>query len=340
MIPVQNIYYLLCYAWDKLDEMDVVSVHETDSNDMLDLFTQILINGSKYLFKRGLDRYYIENTEIFDGIKGKFLIDETIKRGALNSKRTVCTFDDFSYNVLHNQILHTTLFRLFRTDNIDIDLRNQLKTVLFRFPTVDQIELNARIFKQVQLNKNNYFYDFLIKVCEIIFQCTFIDRNTGNYKFKDFLQDDAKMRTLFESFVRNFYKKELDNYNVSREDIYWDFNPRDAYVPEMHTDITLQSASRKIIIDTKFKRDTFQHPYNTDKIHSDNLYQLFAYLKNVEKKDEISQSCEGILLYPTVDQEVKLDYKIGNHPLKIRTINLNQHWKKIDKDLRDIIYEY
>ena len=34
MIPVANIYYLLCYAWDVLDEMDRSRV-DPDSFDML-----------------------------------------------------------------------------------------------------------------------------------------------------------------------------------------------------------------------------------------------------------------------------------------------------------------
>ncbi|GAG60746.1 unnamed protein product, partial [marine sediment metagenome] len=30
-IPIHNIYYLLCYAWNKLDEKDIVDVSGIDS---------------------------------------------------------------------------------------------------------------------------------------------------------------------------------------------------------------------------------------------------------------------------------------------------------------------
>ncbi|NIQ13085.1 MAG: restriction endonuclease, partial [Candidatus Dadabacteria bacterium] len=56
-IPIQNIYYLLCYAWNKLEEKDLVNVQEEDTTKLIDLFAKVLINGTTYLLKRGLDRY-------------------------------------------------------------------------------------------------------------------------------------------------------------------------------------------------------------------------------------------------------------------------------------------
>ena len=68
-------------------------------------------------------------------------------------------------------------------------------------------------------------------------------------------------------------------------------------------------------------------------MHSNNLYQLFAYLKNIEYRSELDKNCIGILLYPTIDNEVSLDYRQNNQRVLIRTINLNKHWKEIRLDL-------
>ena len=35
-IPIENIYYLLCYAWDKLEEGDIVSVEKLDNKNILE----------------------------------------------------------------------------------------------------------------------------------------------------------------------------------------------------------------------------------------------------------------------------------------------------------------
>lgn len=45
-IPIQNIYYLLCYAWDKLEEKEIVDVEPLDSTSLADLFARVLINGT------------------------------------------------------------------------------------------------------------------------------------------------------------------------------------------------------------------------------------------------------------------------------------------------------
>ena len=62
-IPIENIYFLLCYAWNNLDEKDRVNVSIDDKTELLDLFAKVLINATKMLLKRGIDKNYIDYTE-------------------------------------------------------------------------------------------------------------------------------------------------------------------------------------------------------------------------------------------------------------------------------------
>ena len=48
-IPIENIYFLLCYAWNKLDEKERVDVSIDDKTELLDLFAKVLITSSKLL---------------------------------------------------------------------------------------------------------------------------------------------------------------------------------------------------------------------------------------------------------------------------------------------------
>lgn len=59
-IPVENIYYLLCYAWNKLEEKDRVDISVDEKMEILDLFAKVLINATKLLLKRGIDKNYID----------------------------------------------------------------------------------------------------------------------------------------------------------------------------------------------------------------------------------------------------------------------------------------
>lgn len=340
-IPIENIYFLLCYAWDRLEERDIVHVDAADNSTLPDLLAQVLVSGTTILLKKGLDRYYIEHCEAIPGIKGKLDITATIKTNQLSLKRTVCIFDEFDYEILHNQILRTTLLTLLRVESLDADIRDQIKKIVIKFPPVKQISLSTRVFRHIRLNRNNYFYDFLLKVCEILYEILLINENEGDYQFKDFDRNEKKMAELFEAFVRNFYRHHLTDFHVQREYLHWHLEPLSevskAFLPQMETDITLKSSQRKIIIETKYKKETLQTQYDVEKIHSQNLYQLYAYLRNAEYKDAMGRHCEGILLYPTTTTELQLDYKFADHILKVRTLNLCQNWKDIESDLLKIL---
>lgn len=340
-IPIENIYYLLCYAWNKLEEKERVSVSAEDCTSLLDLLAKVLINSSKILLKRGIDRNYIDVTTEFAGIKGKLHLSQTIKSQLLPKQRTICSFDEFSANILTNQILVTTLIRLIRTNNLDKELKSEIKNLIWRFGDVELIELNSRVFTNIKLHRNNKFYGFILNVCRLIFDNSLLSEKTGELHFMDFLRDEVKMRYLFEEFLRNFYSIEQTKYKVRRENIYWQFGAENEmdmqFLPLMQTDITLECSESKIIMDAKFYKEAMKANWGKEKINSSNLYQLFSYLINQRNQDIKTQNVAGILLYPTVQNEYDLDYKFENHKISIKTVNLDQNWKNINERLLSIV---
>jgi len=341
-IPIENIYYLLCYAWDKLDEADIVSVDKLDNKNILELLSRVLISGMGALIRRGLDREYVEINEESRSIRGKIDFNTTIKKNLLQNAQIACTYDDLSYNVLHNQIIKSTIRTLIRCNDINKTLAGQLAVIYRKLTGIDEIRVTRKVFKNVRLNRNNHYYDFLLKICELINDKLIITDKEGNTKFRDFLRDERAMNRLFEDFVRNFYKKELKGkYVVSRKNIPWNAVPLDEksadFLPNMQTDIFLESTDDKLIIDTKYYREALQSYYDKQTIHSGNLYQIHAYLKNLEAVDDENRNCRGMLLYPTTSDELALSYDMDGHKLMINTINLNQHWKDIHQSLISII---
>lgn len=341
-IPIENIYYLLCYAWNKLEEKERVKVEVNDKMEILDLFAKILINATKILLKRGINKNYIETTEELAGIKGKIQFSQTIKSNILFKQRTICTFDEFSSNILTNRILLTSIKVLIKTKGFNSDLKKELISLQIMFGGIEPIKISKSIFSQVRLNRNNRFYGFLMNVCQIIYENSLPTEKSGEYKFSDFTRDENKMNQLFEAFIRNFYRIEQSKYNtVKSEIINWNFDYTDIdsfqYVPLMKTDISLENSEEKIIIDAKYYRETMSINYNKEKIKSNNLYQLFSYLLNQEDGTEKCNTAKGILLYPTIEKEFDLSYKYRNHNIEIKTINLNANWKDIALRLKSFL---
>lgn len=343
-IPIENIYYLLCYAWNKLEEKDRVSISIDDKTELLDLLARVLITGTKILLKRGIDRSYENRSDEISGVKGKLELSATLKSNLHLKQRTICNYDEFSSNILPNQILVTTLYRLTRTVNLDLKIKSEIKTILWMFDNVDIIELQASTFKKITYNRNNAFYGFLLNISELIFNSSLPLEKEGIWKFIDFTRDERKMNQLFEAFIRNFYKREQSVYpTVKKEQIKWRFKISDSenirYLPLMETDITLENESSKIIMDAKYYSETMKGRYDKEKINSSNLYQLFSYLLNQRSEHPKTHKVVGVLLYPTIEQEYDLKYTYEDHNIFIKTIDLNANWRLIDQRLKDILFQ-
>jgi 5-methylcytosine-specific restriction enzyme subunit McrC len=335
-IPIQNVYFLLCYAWDKLEEKEVVDVESVGVTALIDLLARVLINGTQHLLKRGFDRNYVPHEARIGRVKGRIKFDCVATSGTV-TLTLPCEFDELSYDVLHNQILKATIRQLIRTDKIAPTNAETLIGLMRQLSDVQDIEITTRLFGRVQLHRNNSFYDFLMKVCELVHRNLLISETPGRSRFRDFTRDPKQMAVLYESFVRNFYRQH-SRFSVKREDIYWRWVASDAVsaglLPKMQTDISLSARDRKIIIDCKYTPEATQHHYGAETLRSAHLYQLHAYLANLPARES---NCEAILLYPTMDQPLSASYIHGGHKISVRTIDLNQPWQGIHADLLKLV---
>ena len=342
-IPVANIYYLLAYAWDKLAEQRIVLRNADDCKTPLDLLAKILANGTTHLFKKGLDRNYREQEDSLAGIKGKLLLAESLKQQTFQRGKAVCRFDEFNHDVLHNQILKATLGRLQNLKILDEKIRREVRLLFNRFHEVSDISLSKPVFRRVQLHRNNQFYGFLLHVCELLNNNLLPDEEPGQFRFRDFLKDEKQMPGLFEAFVRNFFKKELDRakwVSVRREDIKWQFIQNDhVLLPKMQTDVCLRTADRKIIVETKFSKNILTgHRGGAEKLSREHLSQIFSYLKNQKPDDLLAPKAKGILLYASTVISISADFEDEKgHRIAVRTVDLSADWQHIAEQLKRIV---
>lgn len=342
LIPIENIYYLLCYAWDQPEIKEQIPVSADKNDSVLELLCKIMIQATGQLLKRGIDRNYTEINAEITGIKGKMLFSDSLKQHSFLHSKTCCLFDEFSPDTLPNQIICTTLFNLLHTCSVGKKYGQALIQLYRMFPSVSRIQLCPQHFRQIRLHRNNTFYGFILKVCQLIHECLLTTENPGEYLFTDFRRDEQKMALLFEKFVYNFYCREVKEYKIRRENIRWQFTASAAhqpYIPLMRTDITLENQKRKIIIDTKYYTRTLTQNFDAhEKVHPSHLYQLFSYLKNQENGEDITQQATGILLYPVCSKEYEdINFTYASHRILIRTVNLNTHWQNISQRLKEIV---
>ena len=102
----------------------------------------------------------------------------------------------------------------------------------------------------------------------------------------------------------------------------------------MQTDISLEAEGRKIIIDCKYTAEATKMHHESQKLRSEHLFQLHAYLSNLPDQES---RCEGMLLYPEVDKPLAAVYTGNGRTISIRTINLHQPWTEIHNDLLRLV---
>ena len=347
-IPILNVYYLLCYAWGRVQERDTSRLATLGSlATVQDLLGKVLAGGINHLFRRGIDRGYVERREDLAGIRGKLAVSETAKRALRVQGRAACDFEELSVDVLSNRILRTTLHGLLdRRIRLARAVRSEVRSAYRRLDGVSRTRLKRNTFSQVQLGGNRRLYQFLLSVCRLLYESAIVDENTGHTAFHDFRRNEATMWALFEEFVTGFYEREQRIYRVNPGGRRINWTDADAEtdtdrsrIPVMEADVILESPERRIILDTKYYRDALAlgRGSGTGKLHSRNLYQLLAYVRNRQGTSPGEPVHEGILLYPEVREPLRVDIRLEGFRIQARTVNLDRDWRHIHREMLETI---
>ena len=338
MIRIKNIYYMLSYAFQVLNEQGYKMIQTEEFENAAELCSAILIKGVSAQIKRGLGKEYILQTEALSTVRGKIDISSSIKEQTIIKKQLVCSFDAFSVNSYMNRIIRTTMELLLRS-NISKSRKKELRKLLLFFGEVKPLEINA-IDWRIQYNRNNQTYQMLISICYLIIKGLLQTTSEGTTKLMDFL-DEQRMCRLYEKFILEYYKKEFPRLKVSASQIPWDLDDGESdMLPVMQSDIMLSDKKNTLIIDAKYYSHTTQVQYDVHTLHSNNLYQIYTYVKNADK--ERRGNVSGMLLYAKTDEMVlpRNRYKMGGNTISVDTLNLDCEFDEIRQQLNDIVKEY
>lgn len=341
MIKIQNIYYMLAYTFQIL-KSDAYSFCETEEfENAADLLAAILEKGiSIQIKKRGLKRDYIESTETSNYIKGKIDVSESIKNKSFINHQLVCSFDNFSIDCYANRILKTTIQILIKSD-IKSFRKKSLRNLLLYFKDVKSLDIKRikNINWNMKFNKNNQSYQMLISICYLVLNGLIQTTTEGSTKLLNFL-DEQSMSRLYEKFILEYYKKHYPKLKPSASYIDWDLDDGlDNLLPIMKTDITLTSGNEVLIIDAKYYSHTTQLRFDKHTIHSNNLYQIFTYVKN---KASCGKNVSGMLLYARTDELIQPEssYVMSGNRIDVRTLDLDCDFEVIRRQLNKIVEEF
>ena len=339
VIRVRNVFHMLAYAFSALTEQGYRAVATEDFENAAELCAAILERGVSLQLKRGLGQEYVSRTEARSSLRGTIKVTESVKSQAIWRRQLVCSYDEFSVDTTMNRVIKATVALLVRSD-ISRARKKGLKKLMVFFADVHDIDLHT-VDWNMRYDRNNRTYRMLMAVCWLVVKGLLQTQSDGSVRMMDFF-DEQRMCRLYEKFILEYYRREHPRLRASASFVEWALDDgMSEGLPAMRSDITLSAGGRVLIIDAKYYASTMQSNFNKRTVHSGNLYQIFAYVKNkqaVLEREGESVEVSGMLLYAATDEEVQPDvtYRMSGNQIGVRTLDLDRPFEEIRAQLDGI----
>ena len=343
-IFIQNIYYMLSYAFQILKQEDYQNVAGEKFDKIHDLFAAILEKGVSRQLKQGLYREYVPMQENLSVMRGKLNMNNTMRLKVQQKQKLACQFDEFSEDNLYNQILKVTIHRLIRAEDVAPERKQALKKLIVFFGNVKLIQPDHIAWNRLIYQRNNRNYELLLNICYLVLNGMLQTTEDGSYKLLSF--SDEHMERLYEKFILEYYKQHHPELNPKSAQVKWNLTEQPdermiQFLPTMKTDITLQKDDKVLIIDAKYYGKSMLQNYTKEKLRSAHLYQLFAYVKNMDSDN--TGNVSGLLLYAKTEDEVFPEgepFVIGGNRIGAKTLNLNVTFDILRIQLDNIVEKH
>lgn len=341
-IYIKNIYYMLSYAFQALQQKSYDRIAGEDFENVFDLFAEILRLAVSSQLKQGLYREYTDVSEILPTVRGKINISDTIKQHIKKHNKVTCEYDIVSDNNLYNRIVLTTIEKLIHIKDVDKNRRKALIKLLPFFCNVDSISPEKIEWNKLIYQRSNKNYELIINICRFVLGSRLLTTENGKHLTASF--SDNHMEQLYERFILSYYKKHHPELSPKAKKVEWNFTSVPdmsiEYLPDMKTDITLTKNGKALIIDAKYYKHTMVEHFSKKTLRSAHLYQIYTYVKNYDTNNTGNTS--GLLLYAKTDESLTPDfqYEIGHNSIAAKTLDLNSDFKVISSCLERIVSSY
>ncbi len=342
-ILIKNIYYMLSYAFQILSQSNFEDMATEEFDNVHNLFAAILSKGIGQQLKQGLYREYQNKLEDIPTMRGRIDMPGTIRHKIAREQVLTCEYDELSENNLLNQILKTTVLLLLKSEDVDAEYKDILKKEMLYFSDVDMIEPSSIRWERLRFHRNNRTYQMLISLCQLILQGMLLSTEHGENRLASFV-DEQRMCRLYEKFILEYYTKEFPWLHASASQIRWALDDEiGAMLPAMQSDIMLSYQNTVLIIDAKYYSHTTQEQYGVHTLHSNNMYQIFTYVKNKDMEFASKpHTVSGMLLYARTEDTVQPNqsYRMSGNRIDVKTLDLNCEFSVITNQLNQIVAEF
>lgn len=330
----------------RMGETNRVGIEEMP-DDLPDLIAEVLAHAVEERQRRNLNRAYRSRREILNRVRGRIDLLATERMQLLRRGKVACRFEELTIDTPRNRYVRGALDSIARIVR-DHDLARRCRRlahslrclgVTSTVPTPAQ--MSADRFGRHDANDR-----FMVAAARLAFDLKLLNEDAGNALLPLPGRGEVWARKLFERAVGGFYDVKLTpkKWRVSPRgtQLHWPVEAKTARIddilPTMKTDIVLEHppSDRKIVIDTKFTSLLTQGWYRLESLRSSYVFQMYSYLRS-QARDAAGERSEGLLLHPSVGEDIDEAVRIQGHTIRFATVNLAGEPTELRDDLLRLI---
>jgi len=348
-IPVRNLWLLMLYASDLFQEFEHAKRSIEDNlDDIPELIAEMLCCHVERRIQRNLSYGYRAKDETGNRVRGRINILQTEAHHLLAQGRVAYRFDELTVNTARNCYVRAALNKLSAIVEHK-NLAHRCRTLalrLQRMGVIGDCPSRAEIFLE-RIGRHDAGDRLMMFAAHLAFNLALPTETPGTQPLSSPHRDIHWVRQLYEKGIAGFYKVVLGDRGwrvATGKTIHWFKEDQSAGIerilPTMRIDIVLDNLAegRRIIIDTKFNAMLTRGWYRKETLRSNYLYQIYAYLRTQESVgDSLANNATGLLLHPSVGNDVFETVTIQGHKMVFATVDLAQNAKEIRERLLEVV---
>ena len=324
-VPIRNVWLLMLYASDlyRHTRDERITSIEENPDDIADLVAEILAGSVERRIRRNMSFAYQSTEAVLNRLRGRVNLLRTERGQLLRRGKIACRFDEFTIDTPRNRFVRAALTRISNVVHRRPDLARRcrtLATTLARMGVGSHPahlnDLSITSFGRLDADDRQ-----MVAAARLAFDLALPDQSEGSQRLSR-PYTERQWWELFEKAVAGFYRFVLGSRGWCvrpQSHIYW-LPQNVGILPMMKPDIILDSPSQshRVVVDTKFK------PILHDgKVSSADLYQIYAYLRSQEDRDDpLWSDASGVLLHPVINDRVDESVTIQGHEIRFATVDL------------------
>ncbi|MDO6644085.1 5-methylcytosine restriction system specificity protein McrC [Acinetobacter guillouiae] len=346
-IPIRNIWLLILYASEvyTASEDKFLDV-EDNPEDLYTLVLELLCEQFEKNISKGLSCNYVNKNENLTRIRGSINFLTTESKMLMQTGKVNCSFDELTLNIPRYQYVLMTFKNALFLKGIDQFKGRLLQniSILQGLGVKDESKQTYDIHAD-RFGHFDYSEKVLVETCQLLNELQIPAMHKGNYLLQDLAEmSEEWLRKLFEKAVYGFYLNNLtaNLWSVSHnKKLQWKFeldSITSDIMPQMEADIILKNKQTEhaTIIDTKFNKILVRNRFGGEKYRNSYIYQIYAYLRSQEENG-CRAFQRGMLLHPSVGEEIADKVKIQGYSLEFQTIDLTATAKEIKTRLIELV---